>query len=166
LIHISCLVRLSQKEKTMHSPHLRSLRWLASIALVLTLGACATRPSNLAGVEVQSVQEIVMCDEANGSAGFLGGAVGQALGHSVDKSSGSALGGLLGYYVGLKIGCETSKRPGQILTVRDSAGQVSQIQNDARRNGMFKEGDRVTYEAESRWADVSADRPWIKKVQP
>ena len=107
-----------------------------------------------------------MCDEANGSAGFLGGAVGQALGHSVDKSSGSALGGLLGYYVGLKIGCETSKRPGQILTVRDSAGQVSQIQNDARRNGMFKEGDRVTYEAESRWADVSADRPWIKKVQP
>ena len=145
------------------------LRWskrLASIALVLTLGACATRPSNLAGVEVQSVQDTVICDEANGSAGFLGGAVGQAVGRSVDKSSGSAWGGILGYVVGLKIGCETSKRPGQILTVRDSDGQVSQIQNDARRNGIFKAGDRVTFEAESRWVELAADTPWIKKIQP
>jgi outer membrane lipoprotein SlyB len=145
---------------------MRSSCVLASIALILTLGACATRPSNLAGVEVQSVKETVICDEANGSAGFLGGAIGQGVGKSVDKSSGSALGGILGYYAGLKIGCETSKRPGQILTVRDTNGQVSDIKNDARRNGFFKEGDRVTYEAESRWADLTSDTPWIKKVQP
>ena len=133
---------------------------------LVALSGCATRPSNLAGVEVQNVKEITVCDETNGSAGFLGGAVGEAAGKAVDKDSGSVIGGLLGYYLGMKIGCEVSKRPGQMLTVQDDKGQVSEIKNDARRNGFFKAGDRVTYEGESRWADLASDTPWIKKVQP
>jgi outer membrane lipoprotein SlyB len=145
---------------------MRSPRLIACIVLVLTLGACATRPSNLAGVEIQDVKETVICDESDGTAGFLGGAVGQAAGKAIDKDTGSIVGSLLGYYVGMKVGCEGSKRPGQILTVRDSSGQVSELTNDARKNGFFKAGDRVTYEAESRWSDLANNKPWIKKVQP
>jgi outer membrane lipoprotein SlyB len=145
---------------------MRSPRLIACIVLVLTLGACASRPSNLAGVEIQDVKETVICDESDGTAGFLGGAVGQAAGKAIDKDTGSIVGSLLGYYVGMKVGCEVSKRPGQILTVRDSSGQVSELTNDARKNGFFKAGDRVTYEAESRWSDLANNKPWIKKVQP
>mgnify|MGYP006940289567 CR=1 FL=1 len=96
-------------------------RLLATIALILTLVGCATRPSNLAGVEVQDVREVEICDETDGTAGFIGGAVGQAAGKSFDKDTGGIVGSLLGYYIGMKIGCETSKRPGQILMVRDSS---------------------------------------------
>jgi outer membrane lipoprotein SlyB len=141
-------------------------RLLATIALILTLVGCATRPSNLAGVEVQDVREVEICDETDGTAGFIGGAVGQAAGKSFDKDTGGIVGSLLGYYIGMKIGCETSKRPGQILMVRDSSGQVSELTNDARKNGFFKVGDRVSYEAESRWSDLASNKPWIKKVQP
>jgi outer membrane lipoprotein SlyB len=160
-LRFAAFVPFHSERKAMRSPRL-----LASIALILTLLGCATRPSNLAGVEVQDVRETVICDESDGTAGFIGGAVGQAAGKAVDKDTGSIVGGLLGYYVGMKVGCEASKRPGQILTVRDSNGQVSEVKNDVRKNGFFKAGDRVTYEAESRWADLTSDKPWIKKVQP
>jgi outer membrane lipoprotein SlyB len=145
---------------------MRYQAFAVSFLWLLSFSGCATRPSNLAGVEVQNVKEITVCDETNGSAGFLGGAVGEAAGKAVDKDSGSVVGGLLGYYLGMKIGCEVSKRPGQMLTVQDAQGQVSEIKNDARRNGFFKAGDRVTYEGESRWADLASDTPWIKKIQP
>jgi len=145
---------------------MRLQAFAVSLFWLLAFSGCATRPSNVAGVEVQNVKEITVCDETNGSAGFLGGAVGEASGRALDKDSGSVIGGLLGYYLGMKVGCEVSKRPGQMLTVLDEKGQVSEIKNDARRNGFFRLGDRVTYEAESRWADLASDTPWIKKVQP
>ena len=111
--------------------------------LGLFLAGCASGSAPMAGAEIQSITDIMVCDQDL-----------------------APVRGARGEYQGLQLGCALNQRPGQMLIVQESPSRRVKLQNDAHKNGFFKVGDRVIYPAESIWSRHAADLPWIKLAPP